>query len=192
VCDKPPENFEMLASSWTFSIAMDMSTHMSTSYLDIRVRLFVRGAIHNLHLLAIPMFGAHTADQIFNHADTALNAICAQWRDIIVSISTDGERKMTGRVSGVATRFQRAAKPGFFRIWCGLHQLDLVLQKFFKQLIDDEFYSKLIGVISYLRRQQSLINEMKTQAKGGVHSMGIDVEGYCLVSRTSCANTEIS
>jgi hypothetical protein len=156
---------EMLASSWAFWIAMDMSTHMSTSYLDIRMRLFVGGAIHNLHLLAIPMFGAHTAEQVFNHANTALNAVCPQWRDLIVSISTDGERKMTGRINGVATRFERAAKPSFFRIWCGLHQLDLVLQAFFKHLIDEEFYSKMTGLISYLRRQQSLINQMKTQAK---------------------------
>ena len=30
---------EMLEQSWTFSIALDMSTHMSTSYLNIRLRL---------------------------------------------------------------------------------------------------------------------------------------------------------
>jgi hypothetical protein len=156
---------EMLASSWTFSIAMDMSTHLSTSYLDIRIRLFSGGAIQNLHLLAIPMFCSHTAEQIFVHATRALDVLCPQWRDLIVSITTDGERKMTGRVSGVATRFERVAKPGFFRIWCGLHQLDLVLQAFFKNLIDEQFYSHMTSLISYLRRQQSLIKEMKTIAK---------------------------
>ena len=156
---------EMLDSSWTFSIAMDMSTHISTSYLDIRIRVFVGGKIHNLHLLAIPMFSSHTGEEIFLHAERALDVICPTWRDLIVSISTDGERKMTGRVQGVATRFERVAKPGFFRLWCGLHQLDIHLQRFFKNLLDEQFYSHLTTLISYLRRQQNLIKDMGTKAK---------------------------
>ena len=156
---------EVMASAWTFSIAMDMSTHMSTSYLDIRIRLFTGGAVHNFHLLAIPMFSRHTGEEIFLHAVKALDVICPRWRDIIISISTDGERKMTGRVQGVATRFEQVAKPGFFRLWCGLHQLDIVLQAFFKAIMNEEFYTLLTGLISYLRRQQNLINDMKTKAK---------------------------
>jgi len=156
---------EMLVSSWTFSLAMDMSTHMSTSYLDIRIRLFTCGTIHNFHLLAIPMCSSHTGKEIFLLAERALDVICPNWRDLIVSVATDGERKMTGRVQGVATRFERVAKPGFFRLWCGLHQLDIVLQKFFKHLLDDEFYTLLTGLISYLRRQQNLIKDMGTKAK---------------------------
>lgn len=66
---------EILGSTWTFSLPMDMSTHMSTSYLDIRIRLIVGGTIHNLHLLAIPMFCSHTGEQIFLHASRALDVI---------------------------------------------------------------------------------------------------------------------
>ena len=36
--------------------------------------------------------------------------------------------KKVCRISGVATRFQTLAKAGFIRIWCGVHQLDIVLQ----------------------------------------------------------------
>lgn len=156
---------EALTSTWTFSLAMDMSTHMSASYLDIRIRLFICGAIQNFHLLAIPMFSRHTGEQIFLHAEKALDVLCPEWRDLIVSISTDGERKMTGRIQGVATRFEQVAKPGFFRLWCGLHQLDIVLQSFFQDIMDEQFYSLLTGLISYLRRQQNLISSMKTKAK---------------------------
>ena len=156
---------EVMGSSWTFSLAMDMSTHMETSYLDIRVRLFTGGAIHNFHLIAIPMFSRHTGEEIFVHAAKALDVICPNWRDILVSVSTDGERKMTGRVQGVGTRFEQASKTGFFRLWCGLHQLDIVLQAFFKAIMNDGFYSLLTGLISYLRRQQNLINDMNTKAK---------------------------
>ena len=71
---------------------------------------------------------------------------------------------MTGRLQGVATRFEQVAKPGFFRLWCGLHQLDIVLQHFFLKLMTDTFYGQLTALISYLRRQQNLISEMRTKA----------------------------
>ena len=45
---------EMLASGWTISLAMYMSTRISTLYLDIRILPFACGAIHNYHSLAIP------------------------------------------------------------------------------------------------------------------------------------------
>ena len=83
----------------------------------------------------------------------------------MISIATDGERKMTGRVQGVATRFEEVCKPGFFRIWCGLHQLDLKLQLFYKNLMNEIFYALLTGLIAYLRRQQNLISEMNTKAR---------------------------
>ena len=113
---------ELIKLAWTFSIALDMSTHMSTSYLDIRVRLHLNHTgIINLHLLALPAFDKHTGLVMFEIASKALDTLCTEWRDIIIGISTDGERKMTGHISGVATRFQEVAKPGFIRIWCGAH-----------------------------------------------------------------------
>ena len=79
--------------------------------------------------------------------------------------STDGEKKMTGHIQGVATRFEQAALPGFFRIWSGLHQLDLVLQQFYTELMNNSFYGILTNLISYLQQQFNLIAEMKTKAK---------------------------
>ena len=155
---------KLLASTWTFSLAMDMSTHLSTSYLDIRIRVFKRGEIYNFHLLTIPMVSCHTSKEIFRHAVMAMDALCPAWKDLIVLISTDGERKMTGRVQGVATRFEQVSKPGFFRLWCGLHQLDICLQGFFMALMDKQFYAVLTSLISYLRWQQNLISDMKTKA----------------------------
>ena len=51
------------------------------------------------------------------------------WRSKLVAVSTDGERTMTGRVSGVQTRFEEAAEYPIMRVWCGLHQVDLVVQR---------------------------------------------------------------
>lgn len=66
---------------------------------------------------------------------------------------------------GLATRFEQEALAGLIRIWCGGHQLDLQMQEFFKTLLDDMFYSTLTAFIGYLRRQQNLISDMKSQAK---------------------------
>ena len=46
-------------------VAMDMASHMSSSYLDIRICFFHKGEIHNFYLLAIPMYTHHTTEQTF-------------------------------------------------------------------------------------------------------------------------------
>ena len=83
----------------------------------------------------------------------------------MLSITTDGEKSMTGHIQGVATRFEQAALPGFFRIWCGLHQLDLVLKQFYTALMDKSFYGILTNLISYLQQQFNLITKMRTKTK---------------------------
>ncbi|BFI14114.1 hypothetical protein MPTK1_5g00010 [Marchantia polymorpha subsp. ruderalis] len=134
---------DLLARVWTFFVAMDMSIHMATSYLNIRIRLHRKSSILNFHLLAIPMFSRHTGEQIFLHAAKALDVLALSWKKLILSISTDGERKMTGSLD---------------------IQLDIKLQCFFASLMYEQFYSSLTSLISYLRRQQNLINDMKIKA----------------------------
>jgi hypothetical protein len=68
---------------------------------------------------------------------------------------------MTGSARGVATRMEQIAKPGFIRVWCGLHQVDLVTYRVFKSLEEKEFYKELTDVISYLRRQSTLIEKLR-------------------------------
>ena len=92
---------------------MDMSTHLLTLYLDIRIRVFFVSRIQTFYLLAFPMFTRHIGEQIFIHATEVLDCICPQWKIILLSITTDGERKMTGHIQGVSTRFEQAAQPGF-------------------------------------------------------------------------------
>ena len=142
-----------------------MSTHMSTSYLDIQIWFFYGGTIHNFHLVAVPMFTCRTGEQIYLHAKKILVILCPEWQSIMLSISTDGEKKMTGHIQGNDTRFEQATLPGFFRIWCGWHQLGLVLWQFYTELMDKSYYGILTNLISYLQRQFNLFAEMKTKAK---------------------------
>lgn len=71
---------------------------------------------------------------------------------------------LTGRLSGGATQFQQVANSGFIRVWCGAHQLDIVVQKVYSIFGDEEFYKQLTSLISYLRRQYNLISDMKSKA----------------------------
>jgi hypothetical protein len=72
---------------------------------------------------------------------------------------------MTGRIQGINTRIAAAveeAVPGapFYRMWCGAHQLDLVVKRAVVQdYLEESFYKKLTGLIGWLRRQQSFILE---------------------------------
>ena len=80
--------------------------------------------------VAVPLSTCHIGEQIYLHAVKILDIICPEWKSIMLLITTDDEKKMTGQIQGVATRIEQAALPGFLRILCGLYQLDLVLQQF--------------------------------------------------------------
>lgn len=47
----------------------------------------------------------------------------------IVGITSDGAPSMTGSFEGTVTYIQKEAQPGFVRVWCGFHQLDILVQK---------------------------------------------------------------
>ena len=154
----------MLRRVWAFSVAADMSTHMGTSYLDVRVSLCWYMAVLNIHLLAIPMHYRHTGEIMFDTMAKCLDLLHESWKDTIIGVSTDGTPSITGRIQGFATHVERAAlSPGRIRVWCDLHQLDLVMQAFYKAVMSEQWYKFLIGLVGYLCRQQNLITEIMTQ-----------------------------
>jgi hypothetical protein len=153
---------ELLRQCWAFSVALDIATHMATSYCDVRIRICHKSTVHDFHLLSIPVHERHTGETIFNTFAKAMDALFPDWRETITGASSDGEMKMTGRNQGVITRIHRVAKPGFMRVWCGAHQLDLCMQSFFLA-IPDTFYSTFTLLVAYLRRQQNFISDERNQ-----------------------------
>ncbi|KAH6601738.1 hypothetical protein BASA61_001822 [Batrachochytrium salamandrivorans] len=145
-----------------FSLALDSSTIHGMSYLDIRIRLTIKMVVYNYHLLAIPLFEQHTGENMFEVLVKFMDALYSPWREILISSSTDGARSMTGRIQGLATRIDQCTAGKLIRIWCGLHQLDLVMQRVFKASLDEKFYSTLTALIGHLRRQQTLISAMRS------------------------------
>lgn len=77
-----------------------------------------------------------------------------KWNTQLVGVSTDGEGKMTDRLSGVATRIQELTHDVFVRLWCALHHLYLVLQAEYLPLHEYLFVHILTRLVSYVRRQQ--------------------------------------
>jgi hypothetical protein len=104
----------------------------------------------------------HTGEIIFNTFAKAMDALFPDWRETITGAFSDGEKKMTGRHQGVITRIHRVAKPGFMRVWCGAHQLDLCMQSFYLA-IPDTIYSTFTLLVAYLRRQQNFISDERSQ-----------------------------
>jgi hypothetical protein len=149
-----------LKSCWAFSIALESSTHKGHSYLGTRVRFWVGSVLYNFHLLAGPLYDRHTGKEMFLTLKKVMDALFKGWSRRIIAVSTDGARSMTGGSRGLRTRIQRICSPVLIRLWCGLHQLDLVMQRIVCAASDETFYAALTNVIGHLRRQQNLIAEM--------------------------------
>lgn len=144
-----------------FAVALDSSNNNGRSYLDVRLRFHLNADLHNFHLLATPMNNAHAGLHMFDLCVRSLDAVCPQWRIILVGVSTDGAASMTGNAQGLASCIQQESVGKLYRVWCGLHQMDLVMKKAFKQSLDGDYSKILTTLIGHLRRQQTLIAEMK-------------------------------
>ncbi len=79
-----------------------------------------------------------------------LNNLAPDWRNRIISVTTDGASRTTGHYCGDASRFGNAALSGFYRVWCALHQHDLVLPQLYYSLCDDSF----VGTVSLMTGHQ--------------------------------------
>jgi hypothetical protein len=153
--------FEVVKSAWAFSIGLDSGNSAGMNYLDTRIRFYRGGCLYNLHFLALPLHDRKTADYLFRTLSKALDIVIPDWRTKLMGISSDGENTMTGRINGVVTKIQAASDgKDIWRVWCALHQIDLVVQDAYKRLLNGDFIDNLVTVIGYLRRQQNLICEM--------------------------------
>lgn len=87
------------------------------------------------------------AANIFKLYEQVLDVLAPGWRRRQIGVSTDGENKMTGCNSGVATLMERACLPGFVRVWCGPHQADIPMQTFYASIMDGAFKDQLTAII---------------------------------------------
>jgi len=148
-------------SCWAFSLANDASTHYGKSYFDNRIRVHINGKLHNFHLVAIPMFEQHTGENMFVLVSHVLDVLCPRWRTQMIEVGSDGANAMIGHLQGVVTRIAKeSANNKFYRVWCGLYQLDLVLKHAYTELWDNKVVDIMKKFIAHLRQQSGLISAM--------------------------------
>ena len=92
-----------------------------------------------------------------------LDVICSDWKKRLVGFSSDGAPDMTGPIQNLATRVQKVVIPGFVRVWCCSHQLDLVMKEVFSKLCDYWFLKSLTALIGHLRRQKNFTKNLISQ-----------------------------
>lgn len=85
------------------------------SYFEARIRFAAHYKITNVHGLAIPIHGTHTGDHMHRIVRQFLCGVTGgMWSAKLLSVGTDGARKMTEMVLGEVTRIESELLPGFF------------------------------------------------------------------------------
>ncbi len=93
-----------------------------------------------------------------------LTVLCLDWTIRLLGLMSNGARNMTGWVAGVVTRLNAAMHSdcSLIWIWCGAHQIDLVMEDIMNNVIEERFFSVMTGFITHLTRQQMSIAKMQT------------------------------
>jgi len=143
---------------WAFSIAVDGANKSGMDFLDVRVRFVYKATLYNLHLVAIPFHVQHTGLNMFEHLSKVLDVLCPDWKHRLIGVTTDGASNMTGKNIGLVTRIQNVVleDSDFYRVWCGAHQLDLVVKKAVNNLYDSSFVTTLDNLVGHLRAHKIL------------------------------------
>jgi hypothetical protein len=117
-----------------------------------------------MHGCALPMFDRHIGDIMSTMASKFLTMLCPDWTIRLLGLTSYEAYNMTGWVAGVVIRLDVAMHSdcSLIRIWCGVHQLDLVMEDIMNNVIKERFFSVMIGFITHLTRRQNLIAKMQT------------------------------
>ena len=90
---------------------------------------------------------------------------------------------MTGRFSGVVSKIQQCVGPHFVRVWCGAHQLDLVMAHTYDKVLHEEFFD-LDGI--------GWVFSTTAELGGGDElEMVVYEQGHAMVQETSTSLGEI-
>ncbi|XP_070408444.1 general transcription factor II-I repeat domain-containing protein 2 [Nothobranchius furzeri] len=144
---------EKVKSFIAFSVAIDESTDIT----DVaQLAIFIRGVDDTLTVTEefvelVPMTDTTTAADIFTALVGALDRVGVQWSRA-VSLATDGAPSVTGRKSGVVTKFRekvQSANGGgdFWTFHCILHQESLCC----KSLKMDNVMKVVTQTVNFIR-----------------------------------------
>ncbi|KAH9246497.1 hypothetical protein BASA81_015949 [Batrachochytrium salamandrivorans] len=126
----------------------------------MHIRVCVHGVLYNLHLVLVPFFKRHTAQNYVKLIKVLLDSLSPIWRDKVISISSDGKNTMAGHHGGVVTLLEQECLNPVLRIWCVPHQLDIEVKNATHGVLDESFYKTAHAFSVHLRAQQTLMTEI--------------------------------
>ncbi|CAM6071463.1 unnamed protein product [Sphagnum tenellum] len=106
------------------------------------------------------MFDCHTAVNIFNMLVKFFDPLYDKWRAKLIGMSSNGKNTMTGRHTGVVTCMITCVENPVLRIWCALHQIDLVVKSAIEELAGSKWIMFAWSFSIFLRAQANLITSM--------------------------------
>ncbi|RLN90461.1 hypothetical protein BBJ28_00017931 [Nothophytophthora sp. Chile5] len=160
---------ELLGSCWAFSLELcKNSQHDVCPYLDVRVKVYSSiGAVHNVHLLAIPNFIGKCGFMMFQTLDRVLTAVLPSWRRKLLGVATNGEVPIPPRVVEIIGHFRREIRgPVLYRTWSGGYQLNHILRGFYTSIGNGSFFLTLKSLSQYVRQQPILVGAMGQSPRG--------------------------
>jgi hypothetical protein len=89
-----------------------------------------------------------------------LDVLFPMWRDKLISMSSDDDNTMTGCHGGLVTLLEKEATNNIMRVWCTPHQMDIVIKKVTKVMMDGLFYKIAHVFLVHMRAQLNLITEV--------------------------------
>jgi hypothetical protein len=99
----------------------------------------------------LPFIGRHNGLATFEMFEKLFDVVCPLMERRVDWLLYIQGANMIGRLSRVVTRIQNIVKPNFMRVWCLLHQIDIIMQKVYKR-VGCNFYKTLTSIILFLRR----------------------------------------
>lgn len=154
---------EILNKVWAVSIVSGCLKQQDRSYLDVIIIFYWTGCLSNFYMISLQMLNRHSGAKMMSFLTKFFGALYEHWKYLIVRISTDGDRSMTGWIGDVVTRILTLLPPGATRVWCGLHQRDLVMQFADEKAFGIYFLILLTKMIGNLKRQQNFVTRMRTK-----------------------------
>jgi hypothetical protein len=93
--------------------------------------------ITNLHGCMLLMFQQRTNEVMFEMVSNFLIVFCLNWKIHLSCLLPNKAQNMTMHLVSVVTRFQESMHDdcSFFRIWCGAHQLNLVMEHIVNEVV---------------------------------------------------------
>jgi len=101
------------------------------------------------------MFNRHIGEVMLDMVSKFLTMLYPDWTIRLVGLAFEGVCNMTDYVTGIIIRLDATMHDNCLLtwIWCGVHQLDLVMEHIMNNVVKERFFTIMIGFIIHVTHQ---------------------------------------